>query len=231
MKLDKDFLKTLAPIGIGIAIVFVLTVSSTIYAWANWGWFGPQTGETEAGSRIHEIPKEFGDWKASDDESLSETDITMLDLSKHLVRRYSNSSGEQVAVILMVGKTGRLAVHTPAVCFTRGDYKKENDGMRVTFRPPANSESMNDNHFWKMTFENQISGRDVRLFYYALGDGKEWYALENPRFQLSHYRYVYKLQCEAVAGLDAKSNNDLIERFLTEFLPVIQPYLSDCSKN
>ena len=48
------------------------------------------------------------------------------------------------------------------------------------------------------------------------------------RSDLQRYRFLYKLQVEAFAREDQTGENDVIARFLHDFLPLIRPILVPC---
>lgn len=218
--------KSFLSLFIGVAIIFAITLATTFYVGANWGRWNSFAGIDEAGELIRSIPLSVGDWKAEEDRTLDITSVNMLELASYIVRHYKNArTGESVSVILMIGPTGRLAVHTPAVCFGGRNYQSDGPAVRVKFTPTlADSE---ENTFWRHSFTNNAYDGDCRVFYYALSTGNNWLALDNPRFELSNFRYLYKLHCEAIvpAGTNFRDNGDVISRFLKDFLPEIQPYL------
>lgn len=226
---EKKSSDSLVPLILGLGVVIILTLGSTIYAGLYLNRWGDPEYVKEAAAKLDDIPMRIGNWEATEDETLSNTDFNMLKLVGYKVRKYRNLENPQevVAAIIMIGPTGTISVHTPEVCFGNGEYKIDGSPKLVSI---DNGDTLNKNHFKKLTFTNKLFG-DVRLFYYSLGDGKDWQAVDDARINLGmKYAFMYKLQCEAIGTEEVKSQGDMIERFLKDFLPAVQPHLDDMAK-
>lgn len=173
---------------------------------------------------------QIGDWLAEKEYELEKSAVAELQIQNGYINRtYKNTKTQAVVYItIIVGPTGRVTVHTPEICFGGRDYEREGDrkNVSVPVAAAAGAEPANDN-FWMVSFTNKAIGgleSGKITFYYAIGLGKEWVAVENPRYMFRKNRYAYKLQAEASVSGDADSVKD----FLQDCLPVIHQHLKEC---
>ncbi len=213
----------------GVGIVLVLTLLTTVVVGSNWGRWGNYTqAMKEAGLVIEKIPRSFDDWEAaSDDEKLDQASVEQLELSDYVVRRYTNkTTSETVSLIFMVGKSGRLTVHTPVICFGGRNFKMDSLPTPVSFPVEGTDEK---DTFSKIVFRNQSVQGGAKLFYYGLSTGQEWVPITgSSRSDFQHYRFLYKMQIEAYSNESGTGENDVIARFLRGFLPKIHGLLTEC---
>ena len=209
--------------GSGIALVVVLALLVALYVGLMTERWMPFTGLEAARMHLRDaevMPMVIGDWEALEELTLSKTDLEQLRIKDgYISRRYRNIKTQaEVHFTIMVGHTGLLVVHTPEICFGGRDYI--NDGSRVqkaiTVDALDSSETYNDN-FWRVSFTNPQLGGGTIMFYYAVSAGSEWNAVKNPRSTFSKYRYVYKIQVQALVTKES----DAIEQFLYDCLPTI----------
>jgi len=219
------------PLFFGMALVIVSTMLTTYVVGANWGWWGKmKAAMKEAGVVIHKIPKSFGDWEAmTNDEELDRASIEQLELTDYVVRRYvSQTTGETVSLIFMIGPTGRLTAHTPQICFGARNFTMDSLPTPISFPYEDDGDpSENKDAFSKIVFKNQSVSGGAKLFYYGVSAGKKWVPISNStRADLHHYRFLYKLQLEAFVPENHSGENDVIARFLKDFLPTIRSELA-----
>ncbi|MGL6225749.1 MAG: exosortase-associated EpsI family protein [Thermoguttaceae bacterium] len=211
-----------------VVVVLLLTAVMTYVAGANWGRWGGFSKQMENASQSLElIPKSFGDWEAGEDEQLNQTSVDMLELADYIVRQFVNQkTGERVSVLMMVGPTGRLVVHTPQVCFGGRNFKMMSDPIPVSF-PGTGKEA---NNLSKLVFKNQSMNGGTKIFYYGVSTGGPWMPITNTsRYDLQGNRFLYKLQLEAFVK-DEFERDDCIKRFLNEFLPLIEGKMVSCNQ-
>ena len=222
------------PLFLGMVIVVISTLLTTYAVGANWGWWGrARTAMREAGIAIHKIPKNFGDWEAAaDDEPLDRASVEQLELAEHVVRRYTNkNTNDTVALIFMVGPTGRLTAHTPQICFGGRNFKMDSSRpIPVSFSYGENNDSAEGKDtLSKIVFKNQSVSGGAKLFYYGVSTGQNWIPItDTSRYDLQHKRFLYKLQVEAFVREDQTGENDVVAKFLQDFLPIIRPELMEC---
>ena len=225
--------KGTTPLFLGMAIVIVLTLLSTYVIGSNWGrWGNFKQAMADAGKAVEGIPRSFGDWEAAaDDEKLDQASVEQLELSDYVVRRYTNKvTNETVSLIFMVGPTGRLTVHTPQICFGGRNFKMNSLPTPVSFPFEGDGDaSENKDVLSKLVFTNQSVNGGAKLFYYGISTGRNWQELKSTaRSDFQNFRFLYKMQLEAFANEEGSGENDVIARFLRDFLPLIRGGLSEC---
>lgn len=213
----------------GFVVVLLLLIPSTWVCGSNWGYWGNfKQIEKEAGVSLEAIPKEFGSWKAGEDEPLDQDAIEQLELSRYVVRRYVNKDNERdhVALVLLIGPTGRLTAHTPKVCFGGQNFTQDGPGRPISFPFTSEGEEKKD-VMTKLVFNNNSIDGGSKIFYYGGNVGGEWMEIEdNTRYTITrNYRIMYKLQVEAFVADESAGDDDVVARFLKEFLPEIRGVL------
>ena len=209
---------------LGLLIVCILTGGTTYVVGDNWGRWGAMSASmAKAGNVLNELPKELPNWIADDeDQKLSQNAIEQLEVANYVVRRYTNrSTQERVSLIIMIGPTGRLVVHTPEICFGGRNYRAESSPIpaTITYEDPNTHEPHKD-VFRKLVFHNQAMEGGSKVFYYGVSVGGPWMEITgSSRSDLQKYRFLYKLQMEAFVPSNTTGDNDVIARFLSEFLP------------
>lgn len=218
---------------VGFVVVLLITLSTTYVVGSNWGRWGNFPEKMKlAGQSVDAIPHEFGSWEASgEDEKLDQASVEQLELSRYVVRRYQNkATNERVSLIFMVGPTGRLTAHTPQICFGGRNYRQVGDPTPIVFPyEDPNDHSPKKDALTKLIFRNQAIQGGTKMFYYGVSTGDEWIPLTGKsRSQMQNYRFLYKIQLEAFVLDESSDENDVIARFLRDFLPHIRGKLAKC---
>src|SRR5438270_9326493 len=65
-----------------------------------------------AAARLRDVPKDVGDW-AGHDQEIDLERIARAEAAGSLLRNYAGPDGQKVSVVLLCGRFGPLAVHTP----------------------------------------------------------------------------------------------------------------------
>src|SRR5438045_1400994 len=65
-----------------------------------------------AGARLREVPRGIGDWTGEDQE-IDPDRLARAEAAGSLLRTYTGPDGQKVSVVLLCGRFGPLAVHTP----------------------------------------------------------------------------------------------------------------------
>jgi len=68
---------------------------------------------------IHHFPKVIGDW-VSEEIPVSDDDKALLETDNVFVRRYVNSSDEEVFLFVVYSENNRKVSHPPEICYTGG---------------------------------------------------------------------------------------------------------------
>ena len=209
-----------------ICLVFIAILTFTIGFLISHYEAERMRNSTMFAELMEDIPEEFGNaedsgvWKRTESSELPDYAIDQLQVSdaEHWV--YVNEkTGDQVRVSFLIGPTGRLAVHTPDVCMVGGGYQIKNSAVREEF-PKGDQKSGDADTFWRASLVNGIAPDYQFVVYYALGTGKQWWAKENPRFELANFPFILKLQVETITTTDPERFNAARE-FLKAILPEI----------
>jgi uncharacterized protein (DUF2249 family) len=183
---------------------------------------------TEYADLMADIPTEFGVWKRTKTADLPWYAVEQLKVRHAEHWTYQNTeNGDQVNVSFLIGPTGRLSVHTAEACMNGEGFVIHQERKRELF-PDTESDSektksgKNDNgdEFWRVSIVNKMAPDYQFVVYYALGTGKRWWAKDDPRYELSHYPFVLKMQVETVTSSDPENHN-AARKFLKDFLPEI----------
>ena len=220
----------------GLAVVIGVTIVGSVIHGRLSGRGGTNEKMIKAAELVRQLPKQFGDWETREEQELNERAQELLDLAGYVSRTYANQlTGEQVDVIVMVGRSGPLSVHTPEVCYSSRDMEmlgkperrvivaggeqKEEGAAEV-----AASESDGGDHFWKVAFQEKDLSADRIGVWYAWSDGGTWQAPNQPRFSLSGVPLLFKIQVRGFLPMQQGGDSaadDPCENFLRDFVPVV----------
>lgn len=211
---------------IGIVLVSVLTLAVTAYSAMLTGRWSQFSGYPEAQKLLRELPLRIDDWEAEKEGTLATADAKALEIENgYITRTYRNVHSQNfVNLTIMVGKTGRVSVHTPEICFGGKNYEKEDQRTVVPISIKKEDGDSTEDQFWKVNFNNKASSGGTISFYYGISSGKNFEALEDPRFAFRRYRYVYKLQAESITD----NTTDNLKQFMIDCLPTIHQHMRDC---
>ncbi len=211
----------------GLVLICLIGAGMTVYSGSMTGRWGAFRGLEEARAALKEIPMTIGDWEAQRENEMTTEEITILQVQNgYISRSYRNvNTNEYVHIILMVGPTGRVVVHTPEICFGGKDYKKEGNSVAMPFSVATNEGSNIEDTLWKIDFVNRSLDLRGRIsFYYGVSVGTAWFAAERPRQTFQKYRYAYRLQAQA----HSEAERDTVKLFLEDCLPTIHEHLKAC---
>ena len=104
----------------------ILTASGLVHGFWSERW-NPSTALEEAAARVEEVPLTAGDWKAETVDSEPSV-FFQAGARRYWTRCYVNPKKKGTFfVILMCGRSGRMAVHTPEVCYRGAGYEMGGD--------------------------------------------------------------------------------------------------------
>lgn len=216
-----------SPFFLGLALLIVITAAITAYSGFQTGRWMPLRGLEESRKLLRELPMTIGDWTAEEELELFKQDTAQLQIEDgYIYRKYQNVKTQaEVHLVIMVGKTGLVVVHTPEVCFGGRNYEKADTRSVETFPIAEYSGSgPTDDSFWKVDFINRAVEGGTISFYYGVSVDGAWLAAENPRVSLRHYRYAYRLQAQAAVDGDT----DNVRDFLHDILPTLHEFIKPC---
>jgi hypothetical protein len=178
----------------------------------------------QAQSKIATIPRSIGLWEGEDQE-LDPQQIRQGDIRASLLRIYTDSTtGAQVNVLIVAGRSGPITVHAPEVCL---------GGTGFTLKTPAQRTDLSDeDSFWRGEFDKTDGPIPEKIeMFWSWNPGRGWLAVTRPRWTFARERYLYKLYVSRrVSGQDkpassAGEDEGPIPGFLRQFLPEVQKAL------
>jgi hypothetical protein len=177
----------------------------------------------DAAARVALVPKEVGDWRGHD-ETPDEQAFAMTGAKGFWMRTYVNGkTRDSVLAILMCGRPGKMAVHTPEVCYRGAGFELREQPTQFVVK--ANREA--PSQLWTASFLKR-SGDPVRLrLYWAWNSRGEWEAPSTPRWQFRGEPFLYKLYVsrENSQQPNASAQVDPAADFLRAFVPVLNETL------
>lgn len=215
----------IAHIAAAVAVIVLTTVSALVAGRLTNRWGVSPTAE-QAGTRLLEMPKNVGPWKLKQEMELNETARDLLQCENYLHRMYEHSdTHDQVAIAVLMGPPGPIAVHTPDVCYSAREYEIKEPRKHIKF-DTGKSQTL-----WTMRFQSRTVDAQLLQVAYGWSDGTQWKAPEDARWQYLGNSHLYKLQIAAISG-DVNREPDVVcNEFLEEFLPLMSQYLVPATRN
>jgi hypothetical protein len=163
----------------------ILTAGLIPGLWA--GRWIPAVSLDEAVARLPNIPYVVGEWTGRD-LPVKAAERTAANASGFLRRRYVNArTGGSVALLVLCGRPGPIAVHTPDVCFRGSGFDEIGKSFRHDI--PGSTGS----RLWVRQFQKaQPSPVTLRVFYGWSANGT-WEASDSPRLAFARSPVLYKL--------------------------------------
>jgi hypothetical protein len=173
-----------------------------------------------ASARVREVPLAFGDWQGQELPPDREA-FARAGASGYWMRVYRNGqTGEAVTVLLMCGRAGKMAVHTPDLCYGGAGYEVVGEPAREAVpatSPPA--------QFWAARFRKPGPAGDSSLrIHWGWSARDAWEAPARPRWHFAGAPFLYKLYIVRDATADGPGG-DASLLFLETFLPELEKTL------
>jgi hypothetical protein len=190
-------------------------------------WTDPGSKPAElraAVARLDAIPHEFGDWTSAPYE-LDPKQLEVGEIDGCFGRVYANrQTGQQFSVMIVCGRPGPIAVHTPDWCYTGLGFQLAGriTETAVAWAGPTSPAEFHDARFEKNKGDERVALR-ILWSWSALG---QWESPSNTRMAYAGHPYLYKLyvvqdvtpQRQSSAGVDAVM-------FCRELIDVVTPVL------
>ena len=179
-----------------------------------------------AAGRVARVPSVIGDWQGHD-ETADDAAFAQAGANAYWMRSYVNQKTKAaVFAILMCGRSGKMAVHTPEVCYGGAGFELNDAPASCAFK---NERGEKTSQFWAAHFVKKNGApKHLRLFW-AWNSRGEWEAVASPRWQFLGEPYLYKLYVSRDTGgaPNVSAQADPAADFLREFLPVLKGTLFD----
>jgi hypothetical protein len=185
------------------------------------------SGEPEAScARLpkQEEPMIVGDWRGRPGAPLQDEDLVLGEIAGYFFQEFTNPRGQRVYVLVVCGRPGPIAVHTPEVCLNGEGYAVQGEKQRLEIPLAAPYKPVG---FWVGQFYRTDGGlrRDRRQFW-SYGANGTWTADDNPRFNFARYPALYKIYImRPLPRKDDKLEDDPTLEFIKVFMPELQKRL------
>jgi hypothetical protein len=167
-------------------------------------------------ARLDRVPLTLGEW-AGKDEDLNPEEVTQGGLAGAWRRRYVHRrTGTSLTVLLMCGRPGAAAVHTPEWCYRGVGYEPER-AERFSVEDSAGSVG----EFWTSKFRkpDAVAAPGLRIFWGWNAAGA-WQVPDYPRLAFARHPVLCKLYVVRELSSPTEAlDEDPAVGFLQEFLP------------
>ncbi len=173
-----------------------------------------------AAARVAEVPHKVGDWHAQD-EAVDDSLFDNAGAKTHWTRLYVNQrTHESVLAILMCGRAGRMAVHTPEVCYRGAGFELPGEATVYEIKGDTGQESA---RFFTAQFIKKAGNPTKLRLYWAWNARGQWEASPSPRWQFRGEPFLYKLYVSRTLNepIGGKAAVDPTAQFLREFVPMV----------
>ena len=171
-------------------------------------------------AQMQRLPVAAGEWTSTEVSGDAQA-FQQARAARYWIRRYSKSGFTGgITVILMCGRPGHMAVHTPDICYPGAGFAMIGKPTKTTVQ---GSQDEFKAEFWTARFRHETRGteNDLRIYWgWSAGDG--WQAPNSPRWTLGGEAYLYKLYVVCETSADGEREQDLVD-FLREFVASAQP--------
>lgn len=177
-----------------------------------------------AAERVPLVPSVIGAWHGHD-EATEDAAFAQAGARTYWMRTYVNQKTKaSVLAILMCGRAGKMAVHTPEVCYGGAGFELHDAPAECLFK---NERGEKTTQFWTAHFVKHTGAPKHLRLYWAWNSRGEWEAPGAPRWQFWGEPFLYKLYVsrDTSAGPNLSPQSDPAADFLREFLPVVKTTL------
>jgi hypothetical protein len=192
------------------------------YGFAESLWIGGgQRHEAlkRAVARLQRVPAVVGDWEGQD-QKLDPRQVRRAEMDGYLLRRYVNRRTQAaVTVLLVCGRPGPTALHSPDVCYAGQGYTQAGAPARHTL-PAAGASG--EASFWVGEFHKPGPSPEPLRILWAWNAAGAWQAPDHPRFEYAAHAALYKLYAiREMSQAGGPVAEDAAVVFLKEFLPEV----------
>ncbi len=168
-----------------------------------------------AAERVALVPMVIGDWQGHDEE-VDRASFEQAGAKGYWTRTYVNArTNESVLVILMCGRAGKMAVHTPEVCYHGAGYELHEEPTACALKESGS--------FWTAQFTKKATVPTHLRLYWAWNAHGAWEASAAARWQFRGEPFLYKLYVSRDISRQpgVAPGADMAAQFMRELLPVL----------
>ena len=172
-----------------LAALALLVAAGLVHGRLTDRW-GTSTELVDAAARLGRVPRSIGDWRGQD-VPMDRRQIDRAGIQGYVSRGYRNArDGREVSVLLVCGRPGPIAVHTPDVCYRGAGYEPEAEPVAEVLGTAGGRPA----RFLKARFSKATAAGpralDIAWAWNARGS---WEAPSNPRVSFAAQPYLYKI--------------------------------------
>jgi hypothetical protein len=177
--------------------------------------------------RLSHVPETVGTWRGEPLKLEDEAEVMKAaQIDSYVYRKYVDTvNGSVVTMLLVCGRPGPIAVHTPDICFTGSGFTLKADPVKISERVEAIASPV---EFWMGDFQ-KATASDVQALrvYWSWSTGEGWRAPDNPRWHFAGKPILYKMYvtCSPRNTPSTEEKNPPVE-FLRVMLPALQKVLA-----
>jgi len=170
--------------------------------------------------RLEQVPHVLGDWQGTDGPPVDAQDMAIGEIAGFLSRNYVNrQTGASVGLLMVCGRPGPIAVHTPDVCFVGGGQElMRKDHRQLNLLPGGPPQDFLVGYFRKQGLDGTSHSRA----FWAWSADSNWAAPNHPRFTFAGKKALYKLY---VVHQIQREEETIDEDPSLEFMGVLLPEL------
>jgi hypothetical protein len=145
----------------------------------------------QAPERLSQVPRYVGEWRGEDQE-LDPRQARQGEIRVSLMRRYVHGgTGEVLTVLLVCGRPGPIAVHSPEVCLGGAGFELKGKPKRQKVVAPGLS---GDDAFQVGSFHKPGAALpETFQLHWSWNSGGDWEVRKWPRLSFARKRLLYKL--------------------------------------
>jgi hypothetical protein len=200
-----------------LAAFTVLLASTVVHGLWTQRWTSSEALDNAA-ARLGAVPATAGPWVGAEVD-VDPDPFRQARAVSYWTRQYTCAdSSASITVILMCGRAGHMAVHSPDVCYRGAGYEMVGEQRREMVTVSSGVQAA----LWTAHFRQpaRLTGRALQIHWSWTSDGS-WQAPSSPRWTFGGAPYLYKLYIVSDAAPDSAGRNVTTE-FLQEFLPTLQ---------
>ncbi len=213
------------------ALPFVLALSVLVCTGLVHGrwtgrWIGSEARKV-ATSRLQRVPRTLGSWQGKD-LSMDPKIQKQAQIDGYIQRRYENTAtGIAVQMLLVCGRPGPIAAHSPEVCYPGAGFEAIGSVSRQVIEPADVRAPKAE--FLTAAFGKPGPAEAPRLeILWSLNSGTGWEAVNHPRLRFGAGGYLFKLYIVQELSRDAGAGGALPAReFARDLLPALERALRE----
>lgn len=192
----------------------ILGAAALAHGWRTDRW-GQSADLEAAASKLKGMPATIDDW-TSQDRTLSERELGIAQVAGYLVREYRHKyTNTVVTVMILCGRPGPVAVHTPEVCYAGAGF----------VAGPSHVEPLAESgELWTADFVKSGAVNETLRIHWGWSTEGKLIASSSPRTEFARAKALYKIYIiRPVTGAAEVATTP--EK---ELLNSLRPYLQKC---